>query len=129
VRKALAFALSLAIQAAGLRAPLVHAHPDEHETAHHAGRAVHSHWGGHAPSSHAPDGPAAGAPDHDRAVFVGAFAAVAVSAFPAPAVTSDVAVLPVPSEQAAHKSIAIAPGHDPPWSHSLPSRAPPACLS
>jgi hypothetical protein len=125
VRKVLALALSLAVQAAGLQAPLVHAHPDDHATEHHAGRALHSHWGGHASKPHAPEGPAAGAPDHDRAVFVGAFAAVAVAAFPAPAVADTVATLPVPPERAAHNSIDISPGHDPPSARSLPTRAPP----
>ena len=45
-RKALAIVLLLAVQGAALGAPLAHAHPDDHETDHHRGRAVHVHWAG-----------------------------------------------------------------------------------
>jgi hypothetical protein len=128
VRKALSLALAVAIQATGLSAPFVHAHPDEHETSHHAGRTVHSHWADHDQSHHSSDVPAFGTPDHDRAVFLNVFFAVAASTFSPPAVTSAVAQAPVPSERPAHRVVEIAHGHDPPFSSSLPSRAPPAFL-
>jgi hypothetical protein len=129
VRKVLAVALSLAVQAAGLSAPVVHAHPDEHATAHHSGRAVHSHWGGHAHSQHQSDAPAVGASERDRAVFLDAFVAVAVSAFPAPALMAAMNELPIPAERSAHRTIEITHGHDPPSLRSLSSRAPPALLA
>lgn len=129
VRKVIAVALSLAVQAAALSAPLVHAHPDDHATEHHGGGAVHTHWAGHAESHHASDAPALGTADDDRAVFLNAFVAVTVSSLPAPGVTPDVLELPVPSERAAHPSVDIAHSHDPPFFSSLPSRAPPSFLS
>jgi hypothetical protein len=129
VRRVLALALSLAIQAAGISVPLVHAHPDEHATSHHVGRAVHAHWGGHG-HTHAPaDGPALEETQHDRAVSVNAFVAVGVRPFPAPVVIPVAVALPAPVERAAHETVEISPGHDPPFYRSLPARAPPAHLS
>ena len=129
VRRVLAVTLSVAIQAAGLSAPLVHAHPDDHATAHHAGREVHTHWAGHAQSHHSSDAPAIDSADRDRSVFLNAFVAVAVSAFPAPAVTPGIIEPPVPPVRGAHRTVDITHGHDPPCSLLLPSRAPPAYLS
>jgi hypothetical protein len=129
VRKVLAVTLSVAILAAGLSAPLVHAHPDDHATEHHQGRAVHTHWEGHAESHHSSDAPALETADHDRAIFLNAFVAVAVAAYPAAAVTPAVVELPVPIERAAHRSVDITHSHDPPFCRSVPSRAPPAFLS
>lgn len=129
VRRVVAIALALAVQGAALTSPLVHAHPDEHATGHHAGREVHTHWAGHDQSHHSPDAPAFDRADQDRAVFLNTFVAVAVPAFPAPVLTPAVIELPVPAERAAHQAIDITHGHDPPYSRSLPSRAPPAFLS
>jgi hypothetical protein len=129
VRKALALALCFAIQAAGLSAPLVHAHPDDHVTEHHAGGAIHAHWSGHAGSHHHSDGPAIEAADYDRAVFLNAFVAVGASPSPAPAVTPDAAPVRVPEERPAHRITEITHGHDPPAIRSVPPRAPPAHLS
>lgn len=125
----MAIALSLSVQAAGLSAPFVHAHPDDHATAHHGGRAVHTHWAGHAQPHHAPDVPALVTDDHDRAVFLNAFVAVAASVFPAPGVTPGVFALPVPAERGAHRAVEVVHSHDPPPFRSLSSRAPPAFLS
>ena len=129
MRKVLALALSLAVQAAALSAPLVHAHPDGHATEHHGAREIHTHWAGHSPSHDSSDGPAADAPDHDRAVFLNAFVAVAATSFPIPSVTISVFELPVPRERAPHRVVEIAHGHDPPCLRSLSSRAPPSFLS
>jgi hypothetical protein len=129
VRKALAVALSLAIQVAALSAPFVHAHPDQHATAHHDGSAIHSHWGGHGHKSDHPDGPGLSGPDEDRAVFMAAFVAVTAGAARTVAVVESPFVPPTPTELAAHRSVEIAHGHDPPALRSLPSRAPPAFLS
>lgn len=51
-RRLLALALTIAIQAAALSAPLVHAHVDDRHADHHAGPRVHAHAGGHHASHH-----------------------------------------------------------------------------
>lgn len=129
MRKLIALALSLAVEAAVLSAPLVHAHPDDHATEHHGARTVHTHWDGHAQSRHRSDAPALETTDHDRAVLVDAFVAVAASSLPAFGVSHAVFALPVPAERAAHPVIQIVRSHDPPSFRSLASRAPPALLS
>jgi hypothetical protein len=131
VRKLIALALSVAVQVAGLSAPLTHAHPDDHATEHHSAATVHTHWSGHAHGhSHRPPGtPALDADDHDRAVFLNAFVAVAAAPLPAPATPSDVFDVIVPPEQPAHRAVDVAHGHDPPLLDSLPARAPPTLLS
>ena len=129
MRKVIAVALALAVQATAVSAPLVHAHPDEHATPHHAGRAVHTHWAGHGQSHHSSNAPAVGTADHDRAVFLNAFVAVAVSPVPAPGVTPAILDLPVPAERPAHRIFDTARSHDPPFFRSLSSRAPPVFLS
>lgn len=125
----IAVTLSLAFQAAVLSAPLVHAHPDDHSTDHHGGRAVHSHWAGHAQPYHAAGTPELESADHDRAVFLGAFAAVPARSLPALGVTHGFFVLQALAERAAHQVIEIVHGHDPPSLRLLPPRAPPAFLS
>jgi len=129
VRRVIAIALSLAVQAAALSAPLVHAHPDDHATEHHGAGEVHSHWAGHHHPQDSSHSPALDATDHDRAVFLNAFVAVAASSFPGQAVTLGAFELPAPRERAPHRVIEIANGHDPPCLRSLSSRAPPSFLS
>lgn len=126
MRKVIAVALSLAVQAAALSAPLVHAHPDDHATEHHGAREIHAHRADHAHFDRASDGPVLDAADHDRAVFLNAFIAVAASLMPAHAVTRGVFNVPVPAERAPHRVIPIAHSHDPPFLPSLSSRPPPA---
>jgi hypothetical protein len=129
VRRVLAIALSLAVQAAALSAPLVHAHPDDHPTEHHDAGEVHGHWAAHTHHRGSSHSPALDEADHDRAVFLNAFVAVATSSFPAQAVTSGVFELAAPRERAPHRVLEIANGHDPPCRRSLSSRAPPSLLS
>ena len=129
MRKALAISLSLAMQVAALSAPLVHAHPDTHATAHHDGNAVHRHWSGHQHNTEHRDGPGFSGQDEDRAVFMKVFVAVTAPATRVAAVTEAPFVLAVPMELAAPCNVEVAHGHDPPSLHSLPSRAPPAPLS
>jgi hypothetical protein len=124
----LAVTLSLAFQAAVLSAPLVHAHPDDHPTDHHGGRAVHSHWAGHSRHHHSPATPGLESTDPDRAVFL-AFAAVPARSLPALGVTHGFFALQAPAERAAHRVVEFVHGHDPPSLRSLPPRAPPAFLS
>jgi hypothetical protein len=125
-RKALAIVLSLAVQGAAIGAPLAHAHPDDHATDHHRGRAVHVHWTGHAHSHHPVGVPVLDDDDHDRAVFVNTFVSVAASALPAREVAHEIFELPIPAETTMHRPVEVAHGHDPPCCSSLPSRAPPA---
>ena len=129
VPKVVAIALSLAVQGAALTAPFVHAHLDDHGTAHHAARTVHSHWGGHPHAAHHSDAPAIESGDQDRAVFINAFVAVTASVFSVPALVHGVFALPTPAEMAAHRGVEVVRSHDPPRLGNLPSRAPPAFLS
>src|SRR5687767_5588366 len=112
VRKVTAIALSLVIQVAGLRAPFVHTHPDEHATDHHDGRTLHAHWHGHAPSRHPLEGQTLEETGHDRAVYVNAFLAVAATSLFVPGVTVESIELAAPAERAAHRSLEIAHTHD-----------------
>lgn len=129
MRKVIAIGLSLAVQAAALSAPLVHAHPDDHATEHHGGRAVHTHWAGHTHSTYPSDAPAVATDDDDRAVFLNVFVAVASSMVPDLGITSGVYQVPTPGERAAHRGVDSSHSHDPPLITSLSSRAPPALLS
>jgi hypothetical protein len=129
VRKVIAIATLLAVQLAGLRAPLVHEHPDEHATDHHDGPTVHAHWHGHAPSRHPLEGQTLDAANRDRAAYVNAFLAVAATSFCVLAVTVASIELAAPAERAAYRSVVIAHTHDPPTSGSLSPRAPPFFLS
>ena len=131
VRKATALALALAVQTAGLTAPFVHAHPDDHATDHHDAHAVHAHFAGHQASHHstAPNGLSVETDDNDRAVYVNAFVALAVTSFSIPAAIVTTFELPVPAERAAHRPVDVSHGHDPPAFGSQSPRAPPLFLS
>jgi hypothetical protein len=129
VQKVIAVVLALAVQAAALYGPLVHAHLDDHATEHHNGRVIHTHWADHAQSHHSSDALALEADNHDGAVFLNAFVAVAASSLPTLGPALGVFELPAPVERRAHRSVVIVHGHDPPLFRSLSSRAPPAFLS
>jgi hypothetical protein len=125
VRRALAIVLGLALQAAALSAPLTHAHPDNAATGHHRERTVHTHWAGHSRAHGTSGGPIIDADDHGRAVFLGAFVAVASAQLHAVGLSLSPFVLPVPVERAAHPSVEVTHGHDPPIVSNVSSRAPP----
>ena len=130
VRKVLAVALSVILPVAGVSAPFVHAHPDDHVTAHHDGQTVHAHLAGHhVHRHHSPTGHTVENHDHDRAVSVNAVVAVAVVAFSAPDFVATSLDLPIPTEQAAHRPVEIVHTHDPPAFRSRSPRAPPLSLS
>jgi hypothetical protein len=129
VRNACVFALVLAVQAAAVTAPLVHAHVDDHATAHHGARAIHTHWEGHARSHHPSQTQTVESDDHDRPIFLNALVAVAAATLLTPAVAHGVFTLFVPVETAAHRGPDTVRSHDPPFVPSLASRAPPALLS
>lgn len=107
----------------------VHSHPDDHDTAHHAGRAVHAHFQGHThqgDAAHAP-GPVIGDDDggSDRAIYIGAFLGEATASVPVLAVAPEVIRLSAPAERPAQSPLQVVHGHDPPPLTSLPARAPP----
>ena len=129
MRKLVALALAVAVQGAVLTAPLVHAHPDDHATDHHAAGAVHTHWDGHRHTSPSSDVPAFDTEDADRAVYLNALVATAPAVTSAPVVPLSAFVLPRPAERAAHRRVEVVRSHDPPGVGSLPSRAPPTFLS
>lgn len=129
MRKVIAVALSFLVQWGAITGPLVHAHPDDAATAHHDGRAVHAHWGGHAHSSDHSESPSLDADDHDRALFVNAFVAVSASVPEAPVVGQGAFALPVPAERASQRGIEVVRSHDPPLPGCRCPRAPPSVLS
>ena len=142
-RKGFALALSIAVPFAALCAPPVHAHVDDHDSAHrdgahHDGVAVHAHYAPH--PSHAPphehDGSERTRPTHveesehdEQAVFLQLFVAVAAQTFVLPAVVPPVLTLTPPPDAGFPPQFHVVHGHDPPFLKSLPARAPPSFLS
>ena len=129
MRRVIAVALSLSLFAAGLGAPLVHAHPDDRATDHHDGQSVHAHWSGHARTHQPHDGQSIDADDHDRAVYLNAFVAVGTATFFIPAINITAVELPVPPERGAQRRFDVVRSHGPPSFRSVCPRAPPAFLS
>ena len=129
VRKVIAAVLSLALPAAGLCAPFVHVHPDDHATEHHDGRDLHAHFTGHAAVDHPSDGKSLESDEHDRAVAVGAFVAVPVASFAVPDAIVSAFAAAAAAERAAHQPVDVTHSHDPPLLSSVASRAPPTFLS
>jgi hypothetical protein len=129
MRRLVAAGLVVAVQGAMVVAPFVHAHPDDHDTPHHAPRAIHAHLSGHPAPARPGHGPEFEDDDHDRAVFIQSFFAVAVTTFHSPIVVTEAFDLAVPPERPARQLLQVVHGHDPPLTRSLPSRAPPALLS
>jgi hypothetical protein len=127
--KFLAVALSLAIEAAAVTAPLRHAHTDAHPTDHHPGRTVHMHWAGHGQDHHGSGSPAIAETDHDRPVFLRVLVAVARTGLPAAGLTLDVFALPIPVEQRTYRAVEVVHSHGPPLCRTRSPRAPPAFLS
>lgn len=131
LRKLIAVGLSVAVQAAALGAPLVHAHLGGHESDHHHGRqAVHAHLFGH-PSTHQHPAARRSLDDNDaeRTVYLQLFVAVGVASFELPPAVVSSFDLSVPVTAAPRAQLHVVHGHDPPSGKSLSSRAPPAFLS
>jgi hypothetical protein len=122
-------ALVVVVPVAAVLALFVHSHPDDHDTAHHAGRAVHGHFAGHTHDggpAHT-DGPVVGDDDRDvdRAIYIGAFLGEAAAFVPVAAVVREVIRLSAPEERRAQSPLQVVHGHDPPPLTSLAARAPP----
>lgn len=129
MRKVLSVVLAWSLLAAGLTAPLVHAHPDAHASDHHDGDAVHAHWGGHEHAPRQADEPSLDASNHDRAIYLNPFLAEAGAPLPDPGVMPGVFTLPVPPERTAVRRIEVVRSHDPPARFSTAPRPPPPFLS
>ena len=132
LRRLISAAAIVSLQIAAMSTPFVHAHEDEHPTAHHAGQGVHAHVGGHIAVHHAvhsdgPVGPHVEEPDHDRATYLAPFVAVGARATDVlPAIAHEVFELTTPVAAYAHRSTDLLPGHDPPLAAALSPRAPPS---
>lgn len=128
IRKLAAAVLCIALQAMTFDLPLIHAHLDDHDTAHHASRTVHAHLATHR-GEPVSNGLAWSADDHDRAVPV---SIMAMNASTAPVVTAIMASVALPASPSIHwhpLTLVHTQGHDPPWLASLAARAPPSLLS
>jgi hypothetical protein len=128
LRRIISAAAIVSLQVAAISAPFVHAHQDEHLTAHHAGHGVHAHVAGHVAVHHdEADGPHVEAVDRDRATYLAPFVAMrAPAADVLPAITHEVFELNAPVAAYAHRSTELLPGHDPPLAAALLPRAPPS---
>jgi len=116
------------VSATTVLALFVHAHPDDHETDHHAPHAIHAHLGGHAHAGRPvrTAGPILDDDDgHDRAVFLNTFVAEGTAALHITAAVPDAIEAPRPAERPAQPSLLVVHGHDPPALASGPARAPP----
>lgn len=125
----LAAGLCASLVVASVAAPLTHVHDDDHETDHHAPRAVHAHFSGHharAAAGHDPRTPEIHANEHERVVYLQLFVAVAGSTMTVPAAVVTSTLLVTPREAPAHRSVHVEHAHDPPVFGPRPSRAPPA---
>ena len=126
IRTLTAVGLSVAIPLGALSAPLVHAHPDQHDSDHHRAHEIHAHVSGHASLPTFPDGARLDDHEAERAVSLQLFVAVAQTSFDVPPAAITTWKLGTPAETPAPYSLLIVHGHDPPFIGSLGSRAPPA---
>jgi len=137
LRKLIAVGLSVALEAAALGAPLVHAHVGGHESEHHHGRqAMHAHLPGHSsphahPAAHQHNASRLSFDDNDaeRTVYLQLFVAVGASSFELPPSMVSSFTLTLPIKAAPRDRLQVVHGHDPPFGRSLSSRAPPTFLS
>lgn len=154
-RAMVASGLVAALQVAAVQGLFLHAHVDDHDTAHHRGRAIHAHVSEHTHEVGPLRGPAASAPsalrraspepwrrregqplqrgtkaigdiDAERIVALQVFVAVEADGFDTVGVPEYGFTLDRPLPQAERRPPIVVHTHDPPFSLSLPARAPPA---
>jgi hypothetical protein len=132
-RKCVAGLLVSALPVAALLGLVLHAHPDDHNTDHHAAHVIHAHFGGHEQGHHEArrDGHPVydDADDHDRAVYFESFVGEATASFVIAAAVPLEIDIPTPEVQAAQPPVQVVHGHDPPLCSQLAPRAPPSFLS
>ena len=127
-RRLLAFGLTVAIQAAALSAPLVHAHLDDQHADHHGANRIHAHLGGHGAAHHAEQhsGPAMHAEEvPERAVTMPLFVAAQAEAPMEPAIAATSFDPPASPVSIVGRSFDDVRSHGPPVCPSIAPRAPP----
>ena len=129
LRRGLASVLAVAVQVSAVTAPMAHVHLDNHDTAHHHAREMHSHLSSHGASATRridPRVPTLSDDDGDeRVLSVSGFIATGVDAFPGvTAIPAEIAII-IPDEETISRIPVVAHGHDPPSLSVTPSRAPP----
>ena len=130
-RRLLALSLTVAIQAAALSAPLVHAHVDDHHDDHHAGARIHAHAGGHGASHH--DGTEAPAlreqESPEQAVAIPMFVATETAAPIQPSIIQAPFLLTAAAVSLMRRAPHDVRSHGPPGVTIRSPRAPPLHLS
>jgi hypothetical protein len=129
LRRGLASVLAVAVEVSAVTAPMAHVHLDDHETAHHHAREMHTHLSSHGASAARPVDPHAPLVSDDdgdeRVLSVSGFIATGVDAFPGvTAIPAEIAII-IPDEETISRIPVVAHGHDPPSFSVTPSRAPP----
>src|SRR6185436_149778 len=84
-RRALATVLAVAVQVSAVTAPMAHVHLDDHETAHHHAREMHTHLASHGAATRPVDLHVPSLSDDDgdeRVLSVSGFIATSVDSFP-----------------------------------------------
>lgn len=130
IRSIVAVVLCVAFEASALTLPFLHAHTDDHASAHHAAHAVHSHFASHASHHlHSTSPVIDDDDDDDQAVYLQLFVAVSPHPMPVGGTALTVFELPTPAERPVQSPVVVVHGHDPPLSGSLAPRPPPPFLS
>jgi len=127
-----AVVMSASLVAAALAAPMTHVHgDDDHASPHHSGRVIHTHITSHAGfAAPARGGPALDAVDDDRdARPIDLFHMVCGASLMAAGLPSALSILAAPDVSAGCAGQVVQHTHDPPFTRSLSSRAPPPSLS
>jgi hypothetical protein len=108
---------------------MAHVHLDDHETAHHHAREMHTHLSSHGASATRPVDPRVPILDDDdgdeRVLSVSGFIATSVEAFPGVVAMPVAIAIVVPDEVTVSRIAVVAHGHDPPSLSLTPARAPP----
>lgn len=119
--------LVAALQVAAVQGLFLHAHVDDHDTAHHRGRAIHAHVSEHthevAPLQRGTR--TIGDADAEHIVTLQVFVAVEADGFDAVGVPEYGFTLDPPLPPAERRPPIVVHTHDPPFRSSLPARAPP----
>jgi len=129
-RRGLATVLAVAVQVSAVTAPMAHVHLDDHETAHHHAREMHTHLASHgAPATRPIDPHVPSLSDDDgdeRVLSVSGFVATNVDSFPGVTAIPVETAIVIPDEVTISRIPVVSHGHDPPSLSATPSRAPPS---
>lgn len=137
-RRLIAAGLCAALQVGAWRAPLVHAHLDDHHDDHHDAAAIHAHFGGHGGEHHGMrrvetdpayavhDVASVGEPEPEQTTRLQIFVAVAAAASLTPALPPARFTLPPALESGSRRPPELVRSHGPPSLGRTGSRAPPA---